>query len=409
MKKTLNEFFRAISEAKTGVVEKAHFKAIFVTGGPGSGKDVVIREAIAESNATELNLVQAFDYLNDKQKLSEKSNDLKLESIRNRMPLIINGPADDFVRIMRIKEELEELGYESMMVFVDTTDMASRQRNERLARMMLESARQDKWRIAQNNKDIFYEKFDNFQFFDNNGTLDTIEEDITQTYLNIGKFLENKDFGETALAWLENHGKLTKLGIIKEEKNVEKVNRFIQIKTNPRLKAAGPTDIPADNRANDPASGDLKWNGGKGRGSYIFRTYSEEKGITLTKKPEPKEANFSKDKEKSKIKGRYKDSPTVNQRLRNVTGVGPEYDTRQQGTVYPMSGLGDVTYREQKEFSSFRKKLNEFNGFQNDVESGFGGALGGSDNKENMDSYKDPNRNMTTEIIKKKKKTGERK
>ena len=145
-------------------VNRGLFKAIFVTGGPGSGKDVVIREAIAESNATELNLVQAFDYLNDKQKLSEKSNDLKLESIRNRMPLIINGPADDFVRIMRIKEELEELGYESMMVFVDTTDMASRQRNERLARMMLESARQDKWRIAQNNKDIFYEKFVNFSF-----------------------------------------------------------------------------------------------------------------------------------------------------------------------------------------------------------------------------------------------------
>ena len=84
--------------------------------------------------------------------------------------------------------------------------------------------------------------------------------------------------------------------------------------------------------------------------------------------------------------------------------MGPEYDTRQQGTVYPMSGLGDVTYREHKEFGSFRKQLKEYNGFQNDVESGLGGALGGSSNKEGMDTYKDPNRNMTIEITKKKKK-----
>ena len=93
--------------------------------------------------------------------------------------------------------------------------------------------------------------------------------------------------------------------------------------------------------------------------------------------------------------------------MRNVSGVGPEYDTRQQGTVYPMSGLGDVTYREQKEFSSFRKKLNEFNGFQNDVEMGVGGTLGGASNKEGMDTYKDPNRNIGI-IIKKKKKNQEK-
>ncbi len=43
------------------------FKAIFVTGGPGSGKDIIIREAIAESKTVELNSVQAFDLLMDKQ------------------------------------------------------------------------------------------------------------------------------------------------------------------------------------------------------------------------------------------------------------------------------------------------------------------------------------------------------
>ena len=82
---------------------RGQFKAVFVTGGPNSGKDVIIREAIAESKAVELNSVQAFGYLADKVTLAEKSSDLRKEAIRNRSPLIINGPADDSDRILYIK------------------------------------------------------------------------------------------------------------------------------------------------------------------------------------------------------------------------------------------------------------------------------------------------------------------
>jgi hypothetical protein len=69
-----------------------------------------------------------------------------------------------------------------------------------------------------------------------------------------------------------------------------------------------------------------------------------------------------------------------------------------------MSGLGDVTYREQKDFNNFRKVIKEYKGFQNDVESGVGGVLGGADNKEPMDTYKDPGRNTIIDVTKKKKK-----
>ena len=95
------------------------------------------------------------------------------------------------------------------------------------------------------------------------------------------------------------------------------------------------------------------------------------------------------------------DSPTVNQRLRNQPGVGPEFDTRQQGTVYPTSGLGDVTYREDVS-RRFKNIINEFKGFQNDQESGVGGTLGGSSNIEPMENPK--NRvGYTYDTIKKKK------
>jgi cytidyltransferase-like protein len=390
-------------------INRGLFKAIFVTGGPGSGKDIVIREAIAESRAVELNATQAFDYLADKQKLSEKTNDFRREAIRNRGPLIINSPADSIDKINHIKEELEDLGYKTMMVFVNTTNEVSQERNTKLSRMMVESIRYDKWLQAQKNKELFAESFRRFIQIDNTGSLESIEEDITQTYLNINEFIENRTYGDISLSWLEKHGKLN-IGDnkIKEEKNVQSTNRFSKIKTNSELRAVGPADMQPDNRGNEQQTDDLRYNAGKRTKTYTFRTYSEAKGPTLQIRPAEKEANFSKDKEKVKNKKRFTDAPTVSQRLRNTAGIGPEFDTRQQGTVYPMSGLGDVTYREQKEFSSFRKTIKEYKGFQNDPTisgMGVGGVLNGATNLEPMQSYKDADRNIGTQVkIKKKNK-----
>ena len=394
-------------------INRGLFKAIFVTGGPGSGKDVIIREAIPEARAVELNAAQAFDYLADKQKLSEKTNDFRREAIRNRGPLIINGPADNFDKINQIKEELEELGYSTMMVFVNTTNEVSQERNTKLSRMMVESIRYDKWVQAQNNKEIFAKSFNNFIQIDNTGSIESIEEDITKTYLNINGFIEDKTYGDISLSWLEKRGKLN-IGnnLVKEEKNVKSNFRLFENKAKltrtglPR--AQGPDDIGPDNRGNEQQTDDIRYNAGKRTKTYTFKTYSEAQEPTLKVYPEPKEANFSKDKEKVKNKKRFTDAPTVSQRLRNTAGIGPEFDTRQQGTVYPMSGLGDVTYREQKEFSSFRKTIKEVKGFQNDIsipDMGVGGVLNGATNFEPMQSYKDADRNIGTQIkIKKKKK-----
>jgi hypothetical protein len=65
-----------------------------------------------------------------------------------------------------------------------------------------------------------------------------------------------------------------------------------------------------------------------------------------------------------------------------------------------MSGLGDVTYRES--VKSFGKLIKEFNGFQNDVESGVSGTLSGADNKEPMENPKSK-MGYTYDTIKKRK------
>jgi len=398
--KHARELFRDVRKGM-GINEEVNrglFKAIFVTGGPGSGKDIIIREAIAESKAVELNSVQAFDLLMDKQKLSDKTTDYRREAIRNRGPLIIKGPADDHTRIITIREELEEFGYDVALVFVDTTNQASKERNEKLTKSISESVRYDKWQLAQTSKEAYRQNFSNFIDFNNSSTFESIQEDITDTYEKINRFIEDKNYNEIAFSWLESRGKISITSLFKENENVKKNSRFFEsYKANrtsggPRLstgtgpKADGPGDAAPDSRAGDSNADNIKWDGNKKRGSYTFKTYSEE-GPSLKVSPIPKEDNFSKDKEKVK-RNRFRDSPTVNQRMRNITTVGPEFDTRQQGTVYPMSGLGDVTYRE-----SYNDPA--------DSEMGVYGVLGGATNKEPMENPRDK---FGSSSIKKKKK-----
>lgn len=363
--KEFKSFLNKLSEQRQEKYNTS--KAIFVTGCPGSGKDVVIREINSKIHITELNHQQVYKFLADKDNLSKKSNDTRLESVRKHNSLIINAPADDIDKILYIKEELEEMNYDILMLYVYTTDEISKDRNEKLSRSLSENLRHEKWLRAESNKEVFQNMFENFLQFNN---IHSLNESVNET----------KDI-------------------------YKKINTFLLEKVKLKYKADGPNDITPDNRGGESNCGDdiksdtpARKNPNK---TYGFRTYSEQSQPSMTVRPEPKVPGFNQDKE-TKKKKRFKDSPTQNQRVRNNGGIGPEFDTRQQGTVYPMSGLGDVTYREQKEFKSFRKKVKEAIDDPGAVDMGVGGVLGGSTNKEPMQSYKDQDKNIGI-LIKKKK------
>ena len=379
---------------------RGQFKAIFVTGGPGSGKDIVIREAIAESKIVELNFIQAQEYLGDKQKLSEKTSDFRREGIRNRGPLIINGPADDQDRIAYIKEELEELGYETMMIFVETTNEISKERNSLLSRMMMESVRQDKWLKSQQNTKYFQESFADCITFDNTGNLDTKEEDIHFVYEKTTEFLDSGILGETAEDWLNRRSKLNINSLFKENKNVKSTNRLVETETQIRENAPGQQLQRKLGKVDSVTDGDIKYNSG-----YDPRGYTEGTGESSGQKggpkiqvlPQAKEPNFQKDKEKVKSQKNNtfnRMSGSSNQ----GNGVGPTFSSR---SGLP-AGLGDQSYREQKEFRSFRKVIEAIDD-PGAVDMGVGGTLMGGSNKEPLVTPND-NKLKVSDITKKKKK-----
>ena len=455
-------------------INRGKFRAIFVTGGPGSGKDIIIREAIAEYKIIELNFIQIRDALANKQNLKEY--------IKNRSPLIINGPADDNDKIAYIKEELQELGYETMMIFVTTSNQASQERNEKLSRMMVESVRKDRWLKAQQNTEKFVSMFENFYVFENTSNIDTKEEDITKIYESTKLFLDSKKINENASDWLNKNDRLDiniKINqLFREEKHVKKIteknSKSIQRASTPGKNqkllfgaktirtigsAKGPADITPDNSGGrlpfgqtDSIKGDTfpRKNTGTQTGYSNWASEQVDAQITETQRLDqlatqeesqptikwnkpPKEPNFNYDKDKIKRLNRGDKSGSA-ARVGKPDGVGSTWDTRTNGSgLTGGAGLGGQTYsedqeysnanpastampsggsvnplssdyNEKKDFKSFRnkKKVKESIDDPGANDMGVGGVLGGSGNKEGMETYKDPMRNIGIEIKKKK-------
>lgn len=191
-----------------GINDTGKLKAIFLAGGPGSGKDFVMKKTLIGNGLRELNPDNALKHLMIKNKLSLMMPDnervereivrgraknmtgkMEVNSLAGRLGLIINGTADDIDKMKRVKGELEDLGYDTMMVFVNTENEVSRQRNIERGQMgdrkvpdgtdndgkpnNTQDIRQEKWEQAQKNiielKKLFGQE--NFTVIDNTADL----------------------------------------------------------------------------------------------------------------------------------------------------------------------------------------------------------------------------------------------
>lgn len=161
-----------------GVNDPGIFKAIFMAGGPGSGKDFVLKRVTGNFGFVEVSSDPFLSHLMHQAKLDLKMPDheetqrnavrsraKQLEQhkkelvIRGRLGIIINGVADDYNEIAAKKHDLESLGYDTFMVFVSVSDSESKKRNiargEMGGRTVPEHIRSSKWRGAIENMNRF--------------------------------------------------------------------------------------------------------------------------------------------------------------------------------------------------------------------------------------------------------------
>ena len=217
-----------------GVHDKAIFKAVFLAGGPGSGKDYVLDNTLAGHGLTEINSDKALEYLMDKKGLNKtmpasekierdvaRGRAKSMSELRERLALhgrngvIINGTGDDPEKIKRIKGRLEELGYDTSMIMVNTKDEVSAMRNvergQRGGRTVPETIRKEKWQSVQNARPDLGKIFgDKYIEFDNSEDLRSAHPEIVKAkkkemediYKQVQKFVNSPPKSKQAKEWV---------------------------------------------------------------------------------------------------------------------------------------------------------------------------------------------------------------
>jgi predicted ABC-type ATPase len=217
-----------------GVNDKSIFKAVFLAGGPGSGKDYVLDNTLAGHGLTEINSDKALEFLMDKEGLDKRMpadekeardfvrgrakniTELKQRlALTGRNGLIVNGTGDDHEKVKRIKTALENLGYDTSMVMVNTDDEVSAQRNiergQRGGRTVPENVRKQKWEAVQNARPELAKLFgDRYSEYDNSEDLRTAapevvkakKDEMLELYKGVKEFIAQQPASPAAEEWI---------------------------------------------------------------------------------------------------------------------------------------------------------------------------------------------------------------
>ena len=243
-----------------GARDPGIFKAIFLAGGPGSGKSFVAQKLfgipekinvsktglkmVNQDNELELLLKKYFgttdidnmpdelfadltgvdkkgkpvDY--DTSGLRKFAKSLSKERLRlytnGKLGVIIDGTGHNFGKIKRRRKELMDLGYDTYMVFVNTSLKIARERNEKRDRVVPDAIVTKSWEDVQSNLGAFQGLFggSNFMIVQNNKMLS--DSQITKHFKmlvskGIDTFLKKPIKSKVGKAWLRREKKHQKV------------------------------------------------------------------------------------------------------------------------------------------------------------------------------------------------------
>ena len=254
-----------------GVYDKTSLKAIFMAGGPGSGKSFIANGLFGIPKKVPLTSMYGLKVVNsdtefehylrkfgfdtetgagygkgtlDLQQWPKEVWDMvggeqspedakaspnlramtkkytlmrKMGYMENRLGMIIDGTARDFGKIANEKKELEKMGYDCYMVFVNTTLPVAQKRNQMRARKLPPKLLASSWKQVQQNIGKFQGLFKkNFSIVDNSKTMS--EEEAQQKFTKlvkqgIGKFIKKPVKNPIGKQWIKNQLLLKKKGL----------------------------------------------------------------------------------------------------------------------------------------------------------------------------------------------------
>jgi dephospho-CoA kinase len=185
------KFKQFLSES---INDKNLLKAVILAGGPGSGKSF-IAEIMFKGDAKFVASDDPFEMLLDKAGLPKKLNPDNVEIynlqwiertkakkltttqmyhyINGMLPIVIDGTGKSIEKVTKQKQELEKLGYDVSLIFVNTNLEVSMDRNRKRERSIDDAETKKLWNQVQKNIGHFNSLFKNdFIVVDNNELLE---------------------------------------------------------------------------------------------------------------------------------------------------------------------------------------------------------------------------------------------
>ena len=211
-----------------GVYDPNIFKAVFMAGGPGSGKTHIADRTAGGLGLKAINSDDPFEIYLKKAGLSLKMPDSETAerdplrakakrvtvkkqaaAVEGRLGLNIDGTGHEYDKVANRAATLNQLGYETSMIFVNSSLEVALARNQKRTRSVQPSIVKKSWKDVQANMGKYQSFFGPANFFivDNNG----VEQDLLHiSAKHIRRALVKPVKNTIALAWIANEMKKKK-------------------------------------------------------------------------------------------------------------------------------------------------------------------------------------------------------
>jgi shikimate kinase len=207
-----------------GINDPAIFKAIFLAGGPGSGKSFIVGKTgltsmgykvVNSDDAFEAAMKKASMEMNPENIFSVKGQELRGKAknltdikqtmyLKGRLGLVIDGTGKDPVKVADQAKILQKLGYDVAMIFVNTDLETAISRDAQRARTIGAKGVTEYWKAVQKNIGKFQQMFGkkNFLVVDNSEGKDFKSETL-RAYRDATKFTKSPVENNKANSWIK--------------------------------------------------------------------------------------------------------------------------------------------------------------------------------------------------------------
>ena len=312
-------------EVTEGVEDPGIFKAVFLAGGPGSGKTFVARNLFGMPDSVNISmsgmkmvnsdkelkfLLNKYGFGTDLDKMPDEvfkdltakgksgfrdySKSLTKQRMNlytdGRLGVIVDGTGHKWKNIRKEKIALEKLGYDTYMVFVNTSLEVAQQRNLERDRILPPKLLKDSWNDVQLNRGAFKSLFkSNFKEVQNSENLN--DKQISKKFGSLARryikvFMDKPITNKIAKNWIKKQRILKSKGV-SESLPTKIKDKFKKLKNKPD----GDADKDFANHHKSSMSADSMGNWSE-PDTYDFDDDDKEIGGNQNEKPNKKKKGY---------------------------------------------------------------------------------------------------------------------